>query len=235
MEVQLKSKDNSWVVGVYLANEEEQLTRDFFDWDAYVDAQFTSLSDTLDSALFGQYKYDLNNDSWITVSGRLALQNFDYRDSNNSAEEIASNWGGELSYHNMLNANTMVYASVQRSYKMGGVNGEALSKANQFPQAAATFAPETMVGLEAGVKGANTDSSVRYAVTGFYQSRDDVQYKNWINENQFFVGFVNNAAEGTNYGLEIEAEADVNDATELFVNLVYCQRQWTVLPVKVMM
>jgi iron complex outermembrane recepter protein len=61
-----------------------------------------------------------------------------------------------------------------------------------------------LLGTEFGIKGGNQDGSLQLDFSLFYQWRDDIQYKNWITQDQSFVGFYDNAADGHNYGMEFD-------------------------------
>ncbi|WP_340678858.1 TonB-dependent receptor plug domain-containing protein [Paraglaciecola sp.] len=219
-----KQSDNDWVVGLYYADKDEDLERQY----TWFNAAFLSGVARQDMAVFAQYKQDISDTQWLTGSLRLASQQFDYTDSLGITKEIDNNdWGAELSYQQQASANTMLYLSVVRSYKMGGVNASALSKANDegledFRQIIldnSEFGAESLIGTEFGLKGANDDGSLTVDLSVFYQWRDDVQYKNSFVIEQKFVDFYNNAASGRNYGLEVNVRAIVNPSVEVFVNL----------------
>ncbi|WP_438864842.1 TonB-dependent receptor [Neptunicella sp.] len=219
---------NSWTVGVYYADKDEELQRNFFDWDAYTDAQFFSDVTRKDAAIFGEYQYHLSERSWLTSSLRLSSQQLDYQDSNQVVTSVDdSDWGAQFSYHYQVDAQTMLYASALRSFKMGGVNGEALSKVDSagFEEfrdillAHKAFKPESLLGVELGAKGSNNAGDLTYDANLFYQWRDDIQYKNWFVKDQSFAGFYNNAADGTNYGIEVQLGYQLSEQVSSFVNL----------------
>ena len=221
---------NTWVVGFYFADKTEDLIREY----TWLAGPFESQVDRMDSALFGQYKYVLSDDQWITTSLRLASQTLDYDDSNVINEDIDhSDWGVEISYHQKVGDNSMLYLSLLRSYKMGGVNGQALGKIDdeditEFRQDLldnAIFDAESLVGIEIGIKGTNQDESLVLDFTTFYQKRDDVQYKNSIVNEQSFVDFYNNAADGKNYGIEISLNYMLSDSLDTFVNIGYLKTE----------
>jgi iron complex outermembrane receptor protein len=223
-------KANTWVVGFYFADKTEDLTREY----TWLAGPFESQVDRVDSALFGQYKYVLSDDQWITTSLRLASQTLDYDDSNMINEELKHNdWGAEISYHQKVGDSSMLYLSLLRSYKMGGVNGQALGKIDdeeiaEFKQDLldnAIFDAESLVGIEFGIKGANKDGSLVLDFTTFYQNRDDVQYKNSIVNDQSFVDFYNNAADGKNYGIEVSLNYMLSDSVDTFVNIGYLKTE----------
>jgi iron complex outermembrane receptor protein len=223
-------KANSWVVGFYFADKTEDLTREY----TYLAAPFESQVERLDSALFGQYKYMLSDEKWVTASLRLASQTLDYVDSNLIDEDIDhSDWGSEISYHQKVGDNSMLYLSLLRSYKMGGVNGQALGKIDdediaEFRQDLldnAIFDAESLIGIEFGIKGANQDGSLVLDISAFYQKRDDVQYKNSIVNEQSFVDFYNNATDGKNYGIEVSLNYMLFDNVDTFANLGYLKTE----------
>jgi outer membrane receptor protein involved in Fe transport len=224
------NKANTWVVGFYFADKTEDLTREY----TWLATPFESQVDRVDSALFGQYKYVLSDDQWITTSLRLASQSLDYVDSNVINEEIEhSDWGAEVSYHQKIGDNSMLYLSLLRSYKMGGVNGQALGKIDdediaEFRQDLldnAIFNAESLVGVEFGIKGASQDQTLQLDFTTFYQKRNDVQYKNSIVRDQSFVDFYNNAAGGKNYGVEVSLNYIMSDSVDVFANLGYLKTE----------
>ena len=233
LQVKLHSKElshNSWLVGFYFAEKQEDLDRQFFDFDLWQAASFASEVKRQDSAVFAQYKHALSDSQWLTTSVRLANQQFDYLDSLTIDETIDHNdWGAELSYQQQVAPQTMLYVSVLRSYKLGGVNGQALSKLDepelqQFRQELLdnkVFDAESLLGTEFGIKGSNQDGSLLVDFSTFYQWRDDVQYKNSIVRDQSFVDFYNNAVSGRNYGIEANIRAILNPSVDVFVNLAW--------------
>jgi iron complex outermembrane receptor protein len=230
VEAKLRANNSgiaNWVVGVYYAGQNEDLVRDFFDYGLWQEGVFDSQVERKDLAIFGQYKSTLSDISWLTSSLRLASQQLNYVDSNQIASDTdETDWGAELSYHLQASEQTMLYLSLVRSYKMGGVNGEALGKINtpefaQFRQLLldnTTFSPESLLGTEFGIKGGNQDGSLQLDFSLFYQWRDDIQYKNWITQDQSFVGFYNNAADGHNYGLEFAMNYQFSAQLHAFVS-----------------
>ena len=196
-----------------------------YSWD---EASFLSKVTRQDAAVFAQYKQDISETQWLTGSVRLASQQFDYDDNLGIANSFDNNdWGAELSYQQQASASTMLYLSVLRSYKMGGVNASALSKVNDegleaFRQAIldnSEFGAESLFGAEFGLKGANQDGSLTVDLNVFYQWRDDVQYKNSFVIDQSFVDFYNNAASGRNYGLEANLRAIITPSIDVFLNV----------------
>ncbi|MEP0356886.1 TonB-dependent receptor plug domain-containing protein [Paraglaciecola sp.] len=232
-EAKLSSKNsdtNAWVVGLYFADETEELTREY----TWLADPFESQVDRVDFALFGEYKYTLSESQWLTTSLRLASQTLDYVDSNLIDEEIDhTDWGAEVSYHQNVGDSSMLYLSLVRSYKMGGVNGQSLSKVDdedvaEFRQTIldnAIFDAESLIGIEFGIKGANQDGTLTVDFSTFYQKRDDVQYKNSIVNGQSFVDFYENSTDGKNYGIEASLNYTLSDNLNAFANIGYLKTE----------
>ncbi|MEP0176803.1 MAG: TonB-dependent receptor plug domain-containing protein [Paraglaciecola sp.] len=232
-EAKLSSKNsdtNAWVVGLYFADETEELTREY----TWLADPFESQVDRVDLALFGEYKYILSESQWLTTSLRLASQTLDYVDSNLIDEKIDhTDWGAEVSYHQNVGDNSMLYLSLLRSYKMGGVNGQSLSKVDdedvaEFRQTIldnAIFDAESLIGIEFGIKGANQDGTLTLDFSTFYQKRDDVQYKNSIVNGQSFVDFYENSTDGKNYGIEASLHYMLSESLNTFANIGYLKTE----------
>ncbi|MGJ8682774.1 TonB-dependent receptor [Paraglaciecola sp.] len=229
LEVKLNSKsssENTWVLGFYYSAEDEELERQY----TWLSNPFLSKVGREDYAIFGQYKHTISDTQWFTSSLRLASQELDYSDSYLLDKSIDhSDWGAELSYHQNVSDTSMLYLSLVRSYKMGGVNGQAVSKVDDIDDAIlkqavldnVEFDAESLLGLEFGIKGSNQDGSLTVDFSAFYQKRDDVQYKNSIVEDQSFVDFIENSVNGTNYGLEASINYTISDNVDAFANLGY--------------
>lgn len=95
---------------------------------------------------------------------------------------------------------TMIYATYTEAFKSGVINTGSLD---------APLDPETVDAFEFGVKGANDDGTLTYALAAFFYDYKDLQIS-FVNE-QSTVTTVN-AAEAENYGAEVELKAQLNDA-----------------------
>ncbi|MGS2720494.1 TonB-dependent receptor [Paraglaciecola aestuariivivens] len=225
-----KEQNNNWVLGMYFADNNEDLNREY----TWLSSPFTSNVSRKDSAVFAQYKHNMSDSQWLTTSLRLASQRLNYQDSNLIAQDLKhTDWGAEVSYQQQVSNESMLYVSLLRSYKMGGVNGQALGKIDDQDIVEfrlllldnASFKPESLLGIEFGIKGANQARTLEIDFTTFYQKRNDVQYKNSIVNEQSFVDFYNNAASGKNYGIEVSLDYQLSDTTQLFANLGYLKTE----------
>lgn len=237
LELRFLSRDDGelfgntpWVTGVYAYQRDEDLKREFYDFDLDIaNAEFTSDYDTRRFAVYGETLSRLSDRLSMTVGLRFERFNGDYGDSVGVASKPSENlWGGELALDYLVTDSTMLYGLVTRGYKAGGVNGEALGKAikNDFAPGVVGFLSnrlefdsETLVNYEIGVKGNYFDQRLAVRVALFYMDRKDVQIKGWYNEGPLFVGYVDNAASGKNQGAELETVYTFNDHINVFANI----------------
>jgi len=218
-----------WVAGVYYDQKDEDLTREFFDWLLYAPAEFDSRYETENLALYGQLSKPLSERLTLTVGGRWERFEADYKDSRAiKASPDDDLWGGQISLEYSVDHNTLVYGLVSRGYKAGGVNGEAVGRAasNGFPPSVIAFLnerlefdTETLLNYEIGLKGSYLDDTLQVRVAAFFMDRDDIQLKGWYNEGPNFVGYIDNAASGENWGMELETVWQLTQQLTLFANL----------------
>jgi len=215
-----------WTAGVYYYSKDVQLTRDYFNWDIGSPSIFGSQYETHNQAIYGELVQQLN-EAWSWIGGlRIERYDNDYMDSNDVVAEPSDTMvGGNFSLRYQYAPQSYAYATLARGYKAGGVNGEALGRAKDqqldeleaYLLERATFAPEILWNAEVGVKASQSDWS--YRVAAFYNWRDDVQLKSWVNRNQSFVGYIENAAQGSNYGVEAELRYRLNEDVSAFASL----------------
>ena len=205
----------SWVAGIYVRSEEEALERN---------QSFNSQFDTENTALYGQLNTVLSDRVTVITGLRFEQRAADYSDSlavsSNTDEDL---WGGNLTLEYSTADNTLLYATVSRGYKAGGVNGRIISASAGNPQIGSdvfTFDTERMLNYELGVKGSWFEDRLQAQVAAFYQDRSDVQAKQSIfNPDDFsFDDFLANAAGGTGTGLELETSYQASDTLRLFAS-----------------
>tara|TARA_R110001592_G_scaffold97408_7_gene279097 strand:+ start:9853 stop:12000 length:2148 start_codon:yes stop_codon:yes gene_type:complete len=203
----------SWVVGVYLLQEAEDLERN---------ASFSSQFETENYAVYGQLITALS-DKLNLVSGlRFEKRNADYSDSLMvSSANDEDLWGGNLTLEYRYADNKLVYGTISRGYKAGGVNGRIISASasnTAITPDVFEFDTEHMINYEVGVKGSWLNSRLQAQLAVFYQDRSDVQAKqSFFDPNNFsFDDFLANAAGGTTSGLEIELNYSASESLRFF-------------------
>jgi iron complex outermembrane recepter protein len=221
IDLRLVSRDAravDWVAGIYLTRRDTALERRFFDFAAGYPppaARFDSDYEAGHVAAYGELSWAASER--LQLVGGLRMQRFEarYSDSLQLDVEPGENlWGGQLSAQYQMGDAAMVYALVARGYKAGGVNGEAVGKAQQaaldpsiidFLRTRSEFEAETLYNYELGYR-TRIGETLWLRAALFLMQREDVQLKAWYNEGPQFVGYTDNAASGSNHGLEIEAD-----------------------------
>ena len=227
IDVNVTSKDQDWVIGVYRQNKETDLTRQY----TYLSNNFGSNYDVSNTALYGEKRVQLNDSVALSAGVRVERYDGDYTDNNSVSDNSAETmWGGHLTLSNQFTDQVLGYVRLSRGFKAGGVNGEALARQNEAGLerfrsellSNASFEAETLNNLELGLRYVEGDLVASANV--FYADRDNMQVKQWITNDQevqnsgeapVFVGFISNAPSGTNYGFESNIAYQVNQDVEV--------------------
>lgn len=196
-----------WVIGFYHLSQDEDLdlVSDFGD--------LKNEYKTENTALFGQFDTYLT-DKLTLISG-LRVERFeaDYEDSNGlDLDPSETLFGGKLGLNYQLDDNHLAFTSLSRGYKSGGVNNN-----DNLPENKREFDTEYMWNLEAGLKSLWLDGDLVTNITAFYALRRDAQVKSSIAlPGGEFQDSLDNAARGTNVGLEADADWLLNEKLRLF-------------------
>jgi iron complex outermembrane receptor protein len=114
-----------------------------------------------------QYHADIGTFSGANFTGGAGAKSLTV----NSQSYSDSKPTGKLEADFDLTDDSMVYASVTRGYKPGGINS------NSTPVVVAhTFKPESVTSFELGSKNKFLDNTLRLNVAGFYYKYNDMQY-----------------------------------------------------------
>ena len=210
-----------YVLGVYLQQRDDDLHRQYY-------GDFFSDYETQRIALYGQTETQLSER--LTLISGLRLERFDddYKDSFDSESESDDDlWSGELTLSYQASDNTLLYATVARGSKAGAVNTEANANLpfmqpifQNFMQSRLRVDTETLLNKELGLKGRYFENRLALRAAIFHMDRDDAQLESWMwdGDNFLWIGFLDNA-DGSNYGLELEAAYQLNEQLELFASL----------------
>ena len=216
----------NWVAGLYAQHRSEDFTRQYY-------GSFQSEYETERYAVYGQADYDFST-SWRMIAG-LRFETFsdDYTDSNGLSTKTDDQYfTGELTLQHDLADGTMLYATLSRGVKPGGVNTEASSvfdfmdpKFREFMQKRLQFGSESLLNKEIGIKGRYLGDTLSLRAALFHMDRTDAQLESWIwdDVNFLWVGYLDSVASGSNYGLELELDYQLSAAIELFAGLGWLQ------------
>jgi outer membrane receptor protein involved in Fe transport len=243
-DVRLVSSDvmgASWVAGIYRRDQEQDLLREY----TYATGDFQSQYDTENLAAYAQLDLPFAH-AWTFVAGlRYETRDWDYDDNvegNGRASDDEDFWGGKLVLEYRTGSGTLLYGLVSRGFKAGGYNSALASKLPDLeaegiaiPPENLVFAAETMWNYEFGIKGSWLDDTLALSAALFYQDRDDMQVKQSIVVPVdpgssacpcVFIDSLQNAAGGTNKGLEVEGRWQVTESLMLFGSLGLLDTQY---------
>lgn len=222
--VELAGVATDWVAGVYHQRRDQDLTREY----TFLAEPFQSTYETRHSAIYGELQQQWTDQLRLTYGLRYEDYSNDYVDSRGvTANPSDSAWGGRASLQYRPQAGQRLFVSAARGFKGGGVNGEALGRmedegleeVRDFLESRASFAPEYLTSLEAGYHLQLPEHSLQLQLTAFYSWRDDMQANAYVEREATFVTYMDNAAEGRNYGLEAELNYLPSDQLRVFANL----------------
>ena len=116
-------------------------------------------------------------------------------------------FGGKLTYERDLAEETLLFASLTRGYKSGGINNDArISPATGDPL---TYDTETLWNAEIGLRGQAFQGRLDASLTAFYTDRHDTQVRDSAGFGGSYRFFTDNGGRSHVYGLESEAGWDL--------------------------
>jgi iron complex outermembrane recepter protein len=205
-----------WVAGIYLLDQQVDLRRRY----TFFDDDFTSAFDVQRVAVYGELSHALGERTRLIAGLRGERHDADYRDSDGlDFDPVDRMLGGRLVLEHRLDGGTMLYASVARGYKAGGFNiGGTLDAERR------EYDPETLWNYELGLKGQWLDGRLTARAAAFAMARDDVQVDTSItlvrdDGSAEFIDLIDNAAEGSNRGVELELDYTPVAAVTLFASV----------------
>ncbi len=128
---------------------------------------------------------------------------------------------GNLSYD--LSENSMIYLTVSEGYRRGGANGVPISGFFAEDPAFLSYASDSVVNYEAGIKG--TLSNFRYNVSLYQVDWKDPQLNTSTPNWGFFV--VTNGEKARTQGLEIELDGNLTEALHVNFGYAYANAELT--------
>lgn len=197
-----------WVAGIYRMQRDENLQRNY----TYAANQYRSDLSVDSVSVYAELSTSLGMNTTLTYGARAEQWQNDFSDNNAIADKTDETlWGGKITLETLLALDHVGYASVARGYKAGGVNTDPdIDEANR------TFDTEFNNTFELGIKSALLANTLRTRVAAFYIQRKDQQVKSSYaiqnpDNSLTFQDYLANAAEGRNYGLELESDWAVTD------------------------
>ena len=202
------------VAGAYIHHREEDLSRERFGF-------FNSTYETNRYALYGQLEYAANDKLTARLGIRGEAFDDDYLDSNLiDTQSNASYWSGEATIEYQFNPATLLYATLARGAKPGGVNTNAVSVTpfivaglQPFVTDRHRFDTETLFNKEGGIKARFLNDRLAFRLAAFHTDRSDAQLETFVYDATtfIFVGVLDNVDDAENYGVELELDWSLTD------------------------
>jgi outer membrane receptor protein involved in Fe transport len=199
-----------WTIGLFHLNQDEAFLRTY-TFAAPLNGDY----DTKNTSVYGQL--DTHFTDKLTFITGLRVERFEADYDDNSAIKIDTNntmVGGKLGLNYQANKEHLVYTSLSRGYKSGGVNNGSTLATNQRE-----FDTEYNVTLEAGVKSSWMNDRLKTTLAVFYTDRRNAQIKNSIAVGRSFIDFTGNASNATHKGAEASLDWFVTDKFRLLGSL----------------
>ncbi|WP_368667965.1 TonB-dependent receptor [Methylophilus sp. 14] len=217
-----------WTVGVYRFVQDERFNSRV-DYRSYGPDYLTQIAgkyNTENTALFGQLDSHLT-DKLTLVSG-LRIEDFKAQYSDSGIVESVSSsvkknvnevlLGAKLGLNYQADANQLLYTSLTRGYKPGGINNNASLAQNQRQ-----FNTEYMWNFETGLKSRWLDGTLTTNLAAFYAKRLDAQTHSsaQVPSTGIFTEFYDNAARATHQGVEASMDWFLTDQFRLLGSVGY--------------
>ena len=171
-------------------------------------------------SLFGSIDYSLTDSLKLSIGLRREDWKANYNDTLGDEFEPSNRMnGGKISLiKNTKNSN--LFASIARGYKQGGFNlGLGLDSLNTK----IIYDPEYLLNYEVGLNTKSLDSKVRLSAVLFYSDREDQQVLISTqvdpSDPNTFSFLTQNAAEGVNYGFELNVDYEINDSLNIYTRI----------------
>ena len=195
-----------WTMGLYFLDQDEAF-RQNSDFGIFGAQLRNGDYKTQNTALYGQLDTHLTDKLTLVTGARLEYFKARYRDSD--ALTINQNeglFGGKIGLNYQANQQHLIYSSLARGYKSGGINNNAALPVNQL-----SFDTEYNMTAELGLKSSWLDERLNTTLAVFYTDRRNAQVLNSIASGVQFLEFTGNASNATHKGLEASLDWFVTD------------------------
>lgn len=209
-----------WVAGIYYMTRDEELVR-----NRTGDAQYRSDLSVNSVSVYTELSTAFNSDWTLTYGVRAEQWKNDFS-ANDAVQDTTDEtlFGGKVTLETLLAQNHLGYVSLARGYKPGGINTDPdVSPENR------TFDTEFNNTAELGLKSSLDNDALKTRLAVFYIQRKDQQVKSsyFDQPSVSFMDYLANAAEGKNYGLELESQWQLSDALLWDLSLGYLHAEFS--------
>ena len=222
-------KNYEWVIGIsYFDIKEMNLKNDdgiYGDpsdpFGPYAsESSFSSSFSSDNLSIFGNLDYFLDESIKLSIGARLEDYESNYYDSFDESFNPSDKMsGGKISLNKTLSDSTNVFVSVARGFNQGGFNLN-LGLAPGSQNGNLYYDPEFLTNYELGWNAKLSNSKMNLSTVIFYSDRDDQQVLISTqvdpSDPNTFSFLTQNAAEGTNHGLELNIDLQPNEVLNIF-------------------
>ena len=221
-----------WVVGMnYLELKETNLKYDDGIYGDPADSYGPYASESSSSSsyksenlsFFGNIDYLLSESTRISLGLRMEDWKSKYSDSFGESFNPSNDMsGGKISLIKNIESGSNIFISIAKGYKQGGFN-LGLGLGGDVSNKDLTYDPEFLTNYEIGINSKLKDSKLNIETVIFYSDREDQQVliSTQVDptDPNTFSFLTQNAAEGVNYGLEINLDMQLTNDFNIFANL----------------
>jgi len=206
----------AWTIGGYYRDQDESLKRNY----TYLENPYTSDYATKTKAIYGQLDHAVTDKLTIVTGLRLEKWEADFSDSDavkiNTDQTLR---GGKIGLNYQKDEDTLIYTTLSKGYKPGGVNAD-----NSLSTNAKEYATEALWNLDAGLNSSFLNNQIKSRLNFFYGERVNQQVKSSVvtvrdDGSTKYTDYLANAGRGHYYGVEAELDYYMNDNLHLFSNV----------------
>ena len=226
------NRKREWVLGMnFFESKEKNLKKDdgiYGDpsdpYSPYVsESSSSSKFDVNNFSIFGNLNYLINKSTKFTLGARWENSESKYSDSFgesfNPSDKIS---GGKISINKILDKDKNIFFSIARGYNQGGFNLNLGLDPNS-QNSNLYYDPEFLTNYEIGFNSKFEKLNLNLAAVIFHSDRKDQQVlistQVDLNDPNTFTFLTQNAAEGTNNGIEFEMDFQLSENLDVFINV----------------
>ena len=225
------NKRSEWVLGLhFFESKETNLKNDdgiygdpLDPYGPYISESSSTSKFSVDNfSIFGNLNYLINDSITFSLGARWEDSESTYSDSFgeslNPSDKIS---GGKISINKILKQDTNIFISIARGYNQGGFNLNLGLDPNSI-NSNLYYDPEFLTNYELGLNSKIVNLNMNLAAVIFHSDRKDQQVliSTQVDptDPNTFTFLTQNAAEGTNNGIELEIDFQLSDNLDIFFN-----------------
>ncbi|MDC1007839.1 TonB-dependent receptor [Gammaproteobacteria bacterium] len=226
-----ENKRSEWVLGLhFFESKETNLKNDdgiygdpLDPYSPYISESSSTSKFSVDNfSIFGNLNYLINDSITFSLGARWEDSESTYSDSFgeslNPSDKIS---GGKISINKILKQDTNIFISIARGYNQGGFNLNLGLDPNSI-NSNLYYDPEFLTNYELGLNSKIVNLNMNLAAVIFHSDRKDQQVliSTQVDptDPNTFTFLTQNAAEGTNNGIELEIDFQLFDNLDIFFN-----------------